>query len=434
MQQWDQQINAIAKSAVRAFLEAVGRRYATKMPVLTSPDTTEPSRDHFAQSCAICGEQEAGLVEGYLIPLDRRHLGLGHPGNRVPLCQKCHAGLSSYASGWEAYLRIRYSAPAGLKEYYRRRQAIREHVLIQQYPLLSPNEQGHLRKTANELYHRIQHEITKSIGMYEARVEGWLDESQELESTESLQSDGPRLYENRFAADLQRVALHPPVCHCLDAQDGKESWQELSFHTEPQDTSSPAWYRLLELVDETAAAGYEEFAPGRVLAPRDWMQVVTLPSTIAKLKSVKRLNLYGSNLLRLPPQIGEMSSLEEFVPYTSYRLHWFPYEIRQCTNLKSSKVSTRAVYGNYKYRPPFPRLPKLSPEMMPERCSICNGSFRDSQPLQRWISLQVATDVLPLLVHACSEECLENLPNPPEGYVGRPHQGGLDLEQPQTYY
>lgn len=37
--------------------------------------------------------------------------------------------------------------------------------------------------------------------------------------------------------------------------------------------------------------------------------------------------LYGSNLVRIPPEIGAMTSLEEFTPYTSYRLHWVPYEI-----------------------------------------------------------------------------------------------------------
>ena len=30
--------------------------------------------------------------------------------------------------------------------------------------------------------------------------------------------------------------------------------------------------------------------------------------------------LYRSNLVRIPPEIGMMTSLEEFDPYTSYRL------------------------------------------------------------------------------------------------------------------
>src|SRR4029450_7239360 len=69
-----------------------------------------------------------------------------------------------------------------------------------------------------------------------------------------------------------------------------------------------------------------------------------------------KLNLYGSSLVRIPPEIGEMESLKEFVPYPSYRLHWFPYEITRCTKLRNSTVSTRALYGNFKFPPAFPRL------------------------------------------------------------------------------
>ena len=78
-----------------------------------------------------------------------------------------------------------------------------------------------------------------------------------------------------------------------------------------------------------------------------------------RLTAVKHLVLYGSNLVRIPPEIGAMSSLEEFTPYTSYRLHWFPYEITRCRKLSRSTVSTRALFGNYKLRPPFPRLQLL---------------------------------------------------------------------------
>ena len=60
------------------------------------------------------------------------------------------------------------------------------------------------------------------------------------------------------------------------------------------------------------------------------------------------MNLYGSGLVRIPPEVGEMTALEDFDPYTSYRLHWFPFEITRCPKLKDSRVSTRALYGNFK--------------------------------------------------------------------------------------
>jgi hypothetical protein len=162
---------------------------------------------------------------------------------------------------------------------------------------------------------------------------------------------------------------------------------------------------------------------------------------------VKTLFLYGSYLVRIPPEIGEMASLETFDPYTSHRLHWFPYEITRCKGLKDSTVSTRALYGNYKFRPPFPKLTRVnSPGLVGveptysatdkgkllRNCSVCNRGFEDLRRHRVWISLNVATDVLPLLVNACSEECIQRLPKPPDGYVQHPHRGGLEVQQPPT--
>jgi hypothetical protein len=109
---------------------------------------------------------------------------------------------------------------------------------------------------------------------------------------------------------------------------------KVKLHTEQQDVECDAWKRLLELVELAAEDKREEFAPGREIEQDDWWQIITLPTTIAKLKSVKHLMLYGSNLVRIPPEIGEMTILEKFTPYTSYRLHWFPYEITRCKKLK----------------------------------------------------------------------------------------------------
>jgi len=220
-----------------------------------------------------------------------------------------------------------------------------------------------------------------------------------------------------------------PICTCLKPQYENNRWPALHLHVEPQDTECHGWKRLLELVDQAASDGREEFAPSKAMDRKDWMQVVTLPLSIAKLKAVKSLYLYSSNLVRIPPEIGEMESLERFDPYTSYRLHWLPYEITRCRRLKVSRVSTRALYGNYKYRPPFPRLPQPHDVLRPSGCSVCGGPF-SQEPQQVWISLRVATDVMPLLVHACSDECIRNLPTPAEHYVQHPHQGGLDVKQP----
>jgi hypothetical protein len=211
---------------------------------------------------------------------------------------------------------------------------------------------------------------------------------------------------------------------------------EVKLHTEQQDVECDAWKRLLELVEVAAKDKREEFAPRQEMEQDDWWQIITLPTTIAKLKSVKHLMLYGSNLVRIPPEIGEMTNLEKFTPYMSYRLHWFPYEIIHCKKLKDSTVSTRTLYGNYKFRLPFPQLPVgVGVEAgFPTKCSVCNALITASNLHQVWISLQVATDVLPLLVNACSKACVDKLPRPPENYVQEPHMGGLNIQQPPRLY
>jgi len=239
---------------------------------------------------------------------------------------------------------------------------------------------------------------------------------------------------------------HYASCDCLtpqyksdsvDDQDGHHEsvrWQELLLHNEVQDISSDAWKSLEAYINKVRADGADELNPMAGIGPEKWEQIVTLPPSIGTLKSVKVLSLYGSHLVRIPPEIGNMTNLEEFDPYTSRCLHWFPYEITRCKNLKRSRVSTRCLYGNYKYRPPFPKLPQISSILTPRVCSMCGGPFLPQGPQQVWISLWVATDVLPLLVHACSDGCIDNLPKPAKGYVQSPHRGGLDLEQPPSSF
>lgn len=207
-------------------------------------------------------------------------------------------------------------------------------------------------------------------------------------------------------------------------------WPAMNLHIEAQDTTLPGWQALLQLVEDAARDRRESFAPKKELGAELWDQVITLPPSIARLKHVKKLDLYGSSLLRIPPQIGGMESLEQFVPYTSYGLHWFPYEITRCRRLKSSTVSTRALYGNYKYRQPFPGLEPVVSELVPEHCSVCDGQLDRVRVEQLWLSLRVATDVLPLLINACSATCVAKLASPPQDYIQRPHKGGLSVRQP----
>lgn len=206
----------------------------------------------------------------------------------------------------------------------------------------------------------------------------------------------------------------------------------VNIENDVQDRNSVAWKKLCEYVEKVAEGGSDEFSPFKYLGEELYFQIYTLPESIAKLKSVKKIWLYGSKLKRIPPEIGEMDALEYLDPYTSYNLHWFPYEITNCKNLKDSRVSTRALYGNFKHRRPFPDLSNNPVRYEGDRlkCSVCNKETSYEQISQFWISLPVGTDVLPLLVNLCSEECKTKLPQPPDNYVSYPHKGGKDLIQP----
>ncbi|YCK37908.1 hypothetical protein ACNF49_28790 [Actinomadura sp. ATCC 39365] len=258
----------------------------------------------------------------------------------------------------------------------------------------------------------------------------------------------PQVFSNRWADAVGSGGRGSPrdLCGCIE-QTSTKPQRTTRFHGERQDTTAPGWIRLLELVEEAAADEREVFKPLAELAADQRRQVVTLPPTIAELTSVKHLVLYGSNLVRIPPEIGAMRSLEEFTPYTSYRLHWFPYEITRCPGLRRSTVSTRALYGNYKLRPPFPLLPAaaagaqgigledLDPGVWGaatiRTCSVCDRHIDAGNLRQVWVSLRTSgADVLPLLVNACSTTCVEALPEPAEGYVQTPHTGGPGVEQP----
>lgn len=67
-------------------------------------------------------------------------------------------------------------------------------------------------------------------------------------------------------------------------------------------------------------------------------------------------------------------------------------------------------------------------------CSVCDGPVTGAGVRQVWISRWVGTDVLPLLVNACSDDCVDALPEPAKGYVPTPHRGGPDIEQPTVRF
>lgn len=220
-------------------------------------------------------------------------------------------------------------------------------------------------------------------------------------------------------------------CSCLSLQPG----QVTTFHREVQDTSCDGWKRLCDQIDEAAGSGAASLS---IRLGDDWPDIVTLPRTIAKLTALRELVMYGSPMVRLPPELGQLTELRSFTPYTSYGLHWFPYELTRGQHLADSTVSTRALYGNFKTRIPFPALhpPRTTRRYwgddVSRDCCVCGATYVDRAQFRAWTSLRVATDVLPLLVNACSQACIDALPASDANHATGPHRGGRDLQQPPT--
>lgn len=149
----------------------------------------------------------------------------------------------------------------------------------------------------------------------------------------------PRVFSNRFADAVSPGDIRAgyDLCSCFGYAHVQVPAREVRFHPERQDTSAPGWLHMLALIDDAAADGREVFRPLVEMSLEERRQVITLPPSVGKLTAVKHLVLYRSNLVRLPPEIGAMASLEVFEPDPSPRLHWFPYELTRCGTLRAAR-------------------------------------------------------------------------------------------------
>lgn len=256
------------------------------------------------------------------------------------------------------------------------------------------------------------------------------------------------VYANQYASTPVAPAAYAS-CDCFDAYGSweREYWAgefdeegkrrerfplprfRVEMHHDTPSSSDRAWAIAMEILHDAARNGVKELNLGAVMDRQDFMALHTLPDLIGELKDLEKLVLYGSNMSYLPRALAGCINLRFLEPYTSYRLHWLPYELHRCRQLVSSTMSTRALYGNVKFRPPFPDLtgnPWNWPTGGP-RCSICD---REGERLdQYWVSQRIATDVVPLLVSVCGPECLSRVGHGAEGHVPVAHRGGPDIAQ-----
>ena len=159
--------------------------------------------------------------------------------------------------------------------------------------------------------------------------------------------------------DLTTIRAVMPLRTCDCFEDGTET----RSHSEIQDTQSEGWRRPLELVEIAAADGREEFTP---------LSEMTLTITLRNFK-------YRPLFPRLQRPLSSTAGVD-------------------LSNLR------RERYG--------------APEIT--TCSICRAPLAQVGLHQVWISLNVGTDVLPLLVNACSVNCVTRFPPAASGYVCGP--------------
>jgi len=219
-------------------------------------------------------------------------------------------------------------------------------------------------------------------------------------------------------------------CSCLATRGKTDVPSVPDLHGEAQDIRTRGWTQTVELIRLNVIGCSTVFEPSAHVPWDDWMKLITLPAAIADLTNVSHVRLYGSHLRRLPPEIGRMMGLENLDIYTSYSLHWLPYEVTRCPNLRETRMSTRALYGNKKTRLPFPRLSHPVDVLLPETCSVCDRPFGEAVPQPYWITQRIGTDYAPLLIHSCSRECTLSVPVAPKGYFDRPHKGGGGVGMP----
>jgi hypothetical protein len=98
----------IANSALRIFLQAVGKFYdqARGLDEYRSRKAQQQTLlDFFDFSCCYCGAQISAqsMCEDHLVPMNKDSLGLHAWGNIVPACKDCNA--KKHYGPWPSYLR-----------------------------------------------------------------------------------------------------------------------------------------------------------------------------------------------------------------------------------------------------------------------------------------------------------------------------------------
>ncbi len=136
----------IANSAIRIFLQDVGKFYDTERgfdPFVPKKGQKEELLDFFDHRCCYCGIEIsiATISQDHLVPMNRTDLGLHAWGNVVPCCESCNN--SKQSSPWKVFIADASKA----EELDERQQRIEQFIASRNY-----NPDLDLHQFAGNLY------------------------------------------------------------------------------------------------------------------------------------------------------------------------------------------------------------------------------------------------------------------------------------------
>jgi len=148
------------------------------------------------------------------------------------------------------------------------------------------------------------------------------------------------------------------------------------------------------------------------------------PKIVTEIKSLEYIKFTLTKIEHIPRDIYKLSNLMYFETYMNYSLHYLPFEIVHCANLKSYTISRRARYGVsphvYPKLEPLPLNLTQPPEPKKDFCSVCLKSC--AVTYQLWTERIIGQyDKMPLLVHVCSNQCLSKIEQIDTSHLKQPY-------------
>ena len=174
-----------ANTAVRAFLTRLGeyylgRSFNTSVNGQAKYDWLQIRDEIFVGKCAYCGKTSGILQMDHLIMMNRSEYGLHHPGNIVPVCNRCNKRSKDKRKNynkWEDHLLFICERDNEKSLFAERWKKIRDHINQGKfaYPKLSTEEKKAIQIVVENLYESVKNEFDQALELYKKLDESFGD-------------------------------------------------------------------------------------------------------------------------------------------------------------------------------------------------------------------------------------------------------------------